>query len=327
MNKPSNHNSRIGRIGASDVGALMGYNPWSSPANQTAVILGLIKVEETLRMRFGKTVQPLIAEMVMEKTGLYALEDEKTLYHPKYAWMQATPDFIVGDYKDGLIRNGMPLELKFVGEYVSDKWGEDGDPDGVPPYVALQCVQQANLLQKDKVMVAALIGGHDLRIYPLEIRERDVHALEVATVSFYEKWIKPGVIPPVDYRDLETMKRLYPDSTPNPVTADKTLLDLIDTYVIAKNSVELLKQESDTAKAKIQAVMKEFDTILNDKGDPLITWKKGKDGEKTDWRGLAQLIGSEMESEKYLEYFNNHTEIKIGSRSFLTKKAAKREVN
>ena len=72
-------NNRIGKIGASDVGALMGYNPWSSPANQTAIILGLIEIEQTTRMDFGKRVQPIIAEMVMDRLGLDAQEHERTI--------------------------------------------------------------------------------------------------------------------------------------------------------------------------------------------------------------------------------------------------------
>ena len=325
MNIATNHNNRIGKVGASDVGALMGYNPWSTPANQTAVILGLIEVEETLRMGFGKKVQPLIAEMVMDKTGLYAVEDEKTIYHTKYPWMQATPDYILGQRKDGLIRDGVPLELKFVGEYVADKWGEDGDPNGVPPYVALQCVQQANLLQKNKVTVAALIGGHDLRLYDLDIREKDVDALEKATVNFYEKWIKPGEIPPVDYRDIETMKRLYPESEAHPITADADLEQMISAYVTSKGTAKAWQEIADTAKAQIQAAMKGFDTVLSSDGEPLITWKKTKDGEKTDWKKMIAAIGAEMEPEKYLEYLKNHTEKKIGHRTFLVKKAAKTE--
>lgn len=324
--------SRIGKIGASDVGALLGYNPWSSPANQTAIILGQITVEGNTRMDFGKKVQPIIAQMVEERTGLVCIEDEKTIYHPKYPWMQATPDYSIGEWEDWdgkkeqKLINAVPLELKYVGEYVSDHWGFDGDPNGVPPYVALQCIQQANLLGKNEVMVAALIGGRDLRLYDLEIKDRDIQALETATVNFYEKWILPGLIPPLDHRDVETMKQLYPVSIPKPVTApDSFIEDHVGPYVHAKEKVKEWEETADHQKAEIQRYMCEFDTLLNEQGDPLVTWKKSKDGQETNYKELALALAREFEPDEYAQAFKDHTKTRTGSRSFLLKKAAKGE--
>ena len=320
-------NERIGKIGASDVGALMGYNPWSSPANQTAIILGLIEIEQTTRMDFGKRVQPIIAEMVMDRTNRLAIEDEVTVYHPKYKWMQATPDYRI---EEGLLEEQSnefhPLELKYVGEYVSDHWGQDGDPNGVPPYVTLQCIQQANILGKNKVTVAALIGGHDLRIYELDIKEKDIKALEIATINFYEKYIVPAKLPPVDHRDIETMKKLYPVSVPKPLTApDSFVEDHIGPYVHAKAKVTEWEEKADLEKAEIQRYLCENDTLNNEQGDVLITWKKGKDGVNTNWKELALTLGQWFQKEIYKKYYEENTKPKTGSRSFLTKKAAKGE--
>ena len=323
---------RIGKIGASDVGALLGYNPYSTPAKQTAIILGLIEVEPTVRMEFGKKVQSVIADMVMEKTGLIAIEDEKTIYHPKYPWMQATPDYKIGEWEDWngkedqKLINDTPLELKFVGEYVSDHWGQDGDPNGVPPYVALQCIQQANLLGQNRVMVAALIGGRDLRIYELEIAERDIQAVETSVVNFYEKWILPKKTPPLDHRDVETMKLLYPMSIPNPITApDSFIEDHVGPYLHAKKEVKEWEEKADLEKAEIQNYMCENDTLLNEQGDPLFTWKQGKDGQTTDWKELALTLGQDYTTEEYSQALKDHSKQRIGIRSFLIKKAAKGE--
>lgn len=325
-------NDRIGKIGASDIGALMGYNPWSSPANQTAIILGLIEVEGNVRMDFGKRVQPIIADMVMERTGFHCEEHERTIYHPNFPWMQATPDYEIGEltenqYKQSSYKgNPIPLELKYVGEYVSDHWGQDGDPNGVPPYVSLQCIQQANIMGANEVMVAALIGGRDLRIYELEILDRDIKALETATVNFYEKWIVPKLIPPLDHRDVETMKKLYPVSIPKILKApDSFVTDHVGPYVHAKENIEEWEQKADQAKANIQQYMEENDTLVNEHGDKLFTWKKGKDGTTTDWQGMANAMGEEFNAEDFNKYLADHTKPRIGSRSFLTKPAAKGE--
>jgi len=176
------------------------------------------------------------------------------------------------------------------------------------------------------VTVAALIGGHDLRIYDLEIEERDIEALETATVNFYEKWIVPKLIPPVDHRDVETMKKLYPVSVPKILKApDSFVTDHIGPYVHAKGSQTFWEEKADHQKAEIQQYMGENDTLVNEEGDQLFTWKKGKDGNTTDWHGMANAMGDEFSAEDFNKYLGDYTKPKIGSRSFLTKTAAKGE--
>lgn len=309
---------RTGQVGASNIAALFGYNPWSSAMNEVAVILGRIEVEETARMTFGRDVQPVIAGMVEKRTGLTAIEDEVTIYHPKYPWMQATPDYSIGEAKDGALGDdAIPLELKFVGEYTADKWGSDGDPDGVPEYVSLQCIQQANLLKKNKVKVAALIGGYELRLYELDITDEAIETLETAVVDFYEKWILPGKIPEADYRDIETLKRLYPHSVPNPVAATDEAIAAMSEFNRCKAEIKSIDEEMGTFKVQVQELMGENDTLIGGDGKALATWKQARDSTKTDWERLARQIGEPLPG--FAQLVEKYSTTTQGSRRFLPK--------
>src|ERR1051325_6997666 len=85
-------------IGGSDVAAMLGISPVTSPLSLYFDQVGeLAPQDETERMFWGAKLEKPIAEVFAERTGLTVAPLPVILRHPEHAWMLANVDRVVVD--------------------------------------------------------------------------------------------------------------------------------------------------------------------------------------------------------------------------------------
>lgn len=213
---PLNDEIRAQNVSASEVGALMGPHPYTTPEQiwdrlmergpivDALLLEGKVSPEFAFRrsgpvrptteaMLNGSFLEPAIAQLASKRLGLRLRASSKTYTHPLVR-LCATPDYLVLGTPPGLV------EIKLSGS--RDMWSRIEPPE----HVEWQVRAQMACTRRETAAICVLIGT-GLRTYLLE-RERDKEDLMLAKVDqFWREHIVTGVRPepslsiPVEYRE------------------------------------------------------------------------------------------------------------------------------
>lgn len=162
------------------------------------------------RAALGHRVERFALEWAAEREGNVPWAHFGSLIHPRADHFLATPDAAIVSS----IGAKVVAEVKAVGIYMADQWGQEHEgADGVPPYVLVQQEAQAEVVDADECWTVAYFGGTDLRVYKWE---RDVtfgrYLLEVATKFFIDHVQKDDPPPPGPWTSIAAIAALYPEA-------------------------------------------------------------------------------------------------------------------
>lgn len=222
-------------VGGSEVAALFGLAPDSRPSAFTMhhVKRGITPPPsfDNERAGWGTALEPAIARRAAKlnkwkiKRGGFAIDEQcsgsaTTL---DYSIIEGGPQFGPGI-----------LEIKVVDYLVwRDEWRRgDGDQVGEPPaHVALQAQDQMAATGYTWGYVAALVGGNDLKLYPVFRDEAVITEIRAAKDAFWDG-VAAQTPPPVDGGSTTraTLRLLYPVTREYEVEVDVShVADFADT--------------------------------------------------------------------------------------------------
>lgn len=243
-------------IGATDISAILGLNPWRSAWDVYADKVGLLDgvVQETnARQRAGKALEEAIARIYSAETGHNLQWSDVNVAHPGRDWHRYTPDALV--YEDGTTKISHGLDCKAIS--ISSYW-EFGEPgtDQVPDYIALQCQWSMSGADLSRWDVAANTGA-ETRIYKLT-RDKDMEAVLLDTgEKFWKKHVLAKVAP--DIKDTESARRYLKAKFPKgngelkvPTLGEDTA---IDQYLIAKAKFKAIEGAKNELEVKIKEII------------------------------------------------------------------------
>jgi predicted phage-related endonuclease len=180
------HEARRTRIGASEVGALLGHHPWTDPARIFARIMdGPDPKKQTESMRAGHLLERAIGHAAASDLGLSVRACSRTYVHPTLP-LAASPDFYCRDAA-GI---GGVLEVK-----LSRDWSDW--LDGPPPWYAWQVRAQLALTDRPYGILAALVGT-SLQVHAIERDAGKEAELFEAVAAFDRDYLAPSKPPPTD---------------------------------------------------------------------------------------------------------------------------------
>lgn len=184
-----------GEVGASEVGALLGCDPWTTPLQLYRRKKGLDEPRpDNAAMAIGRALEGPVVDLAREQIPLRVMRNRRTFVHPT-APLFATPDaFVAGERL---------LEVKVVGLRSPDAYEEE-----LPCRVRLQVQAQLAVTGREACYVAQLVGT-DLR-FALVYAEPAVQEtiLEAARAFRFE--------------------HLEPSIPPDPLTWDERWFDLLE---------------------------------------------------------------------------------------------------
>lgn len=179
----ANQEIRAANVTASEVGALLGPHPYTSPELIWDRLCSPFALERptTEAMLNGSFLEPAIAALASKRLGLRLRATSKTYVHPEVR-LCATPDYLVLGTPPGLV------EIKLSGS--RDMWSRLEPPE----HVEWQVRAQMACTGRETAAICVLIGT-GLRTYLLE-RDRAKEDRMLAEVDrFWREHIKTGIRP------------------------------------------------------------------------------------------------------------------------------------
>lgn len=203
MNKEEWLKARKNLLTASDVAAVLGVSPHGGPLSVYASKVLEDATPETIAMKMGKAVEPIIAEAYTEKFNV-------TLHDPGEFTIQQHPDIPwIGATLDRVNDSNEPVELKHVGNPMLRASDWDTDP---PDHYQVQLQIQMACIQAVKGTLVGSFPGYDIRACDLDREEAFLTAAYPILEQFWDR-VKRRDPPAADARPntADLVKRLYPD--------------------------------------------------------------------------------------------------------------------
>lgn len=202
---------RLG-LGSSDAPAILGISPWKTPLD-----VYLSKVDDAhpsepnFAQQVGITLESAVAELFALATGRdVAPPTARIIRHPNHPWLLCSPDrFTRGD--DGAWQL---LEIKTARSW--DGWGETGTEE-IPPHYYAQVQHQLLAashwggcpgFHSESAIVAVLIGGCDLRWYPIAKADDFCEMMFLRLAYFWQHHVEQLVPPEPQPGEDDGLKKL-----------------------------------------------------------------------------------------------------------------------
>ena len=144
-------------IGGSEIGAILGLNPWQSAYSLWAERTGRIPAfDGNLQTKLGTFLEEFVAKLFEETSGKKVQRTNYIYRNDRYPILHASPDRL-------LVGEDAGLEIKTTSAYNSGKFrGED-----FPGQYYAQAVQYMMVTERRQWYIAVLVGNTDFHIYHL----------------------------------------------------------------------------------------------------------------------------------------------------------------
>jgi putative phage-type endonuclease len=303
-------------LGASSIAGVVGISPFGDAWQVYMQAMGLIKVEETEEMFWGKRFQREIATVFSERMDLPIEWCDRRIHHPTRTWQYASPDAFI------LTEPRQLLEVKTAGLHRSGEWSRDsGDEDGVPDHYLAQIQWQLSVTELETAYIAVLIGGTEFLIYKIQHDPELEDLLVEEGERFWREYLVKGVEPPIGGSSLarDYLKQRYPREKEKLHPATSIEIAWLDEYARLRAELDEREIRREELENQLKQVIGSAEGLSWLGGK--LTWKKTRDRSETDWEDLArdQLAGYAPDEQAAL--IPEHTHPVTGSRRLLLSRA------
>lgn len=302
-------NYRSSGIGASEVGTILGLNPWKSSIELFYQKLGQIpqKTEENMAMFMGNRLENFVGDMWTYYEGSQESIIKNYNEKNRKRYIQEIPGYIVNDKYPQLflspdriiIEEGKPafdgvlipenmlgvLEIKTISGFASKQWD-----NGLPPSYIAQLTTYLIGLELNYGELAFLEDGRNIKVYQIEKLDFMVEKILSATNEFWDR--VTAARNDMEHADLyapepdgteaysKFLSQKYAESEAKTIKGTDELYNLGLRMKALNEQIKDIEGEARLASAFIKAQMKDHDTIdFGERGK--ITWKTDSRGVRT----------------------------------------------
>jgi len=235
-------------IGGSDVGAILGFNPYKSAVEVYLDKIGELENKaDNEAMYWGRTLEEVVAQEYAKRSENKIRRVNRMLAHPDNAWMLANVDREILTDQRGI---GI-LECKTANQYMVDQWS-----DGVPEMYLLQLMHYLAVTSYSWGCIAVLIGGRDFRIYDFARDDELITMMIERESEFWHEHVLKKIPPIATGIDTALLARLYPKDNGELITLhDNEMGNAIMDWLLASEIIAPAEKRKEDAAAQIQAVM------------------------------------------------------------------------
>lgn len=224
---PEWHELRSNGIGGSQVGTILGLNPWESAYTLWAKLSGKIpeSFEQNEKMFWGTVLEPVIRDEWGKQNPEFEIFDTGTWAD---GWKHANPDGILKRGDDyGL------LEIKTAGY----RW------DDVPPQYYAQVQWYMHLLGLKWCKIVVLFQGSQLQTYTINYDQEFVHGALLRVTEFWDGVAK-DVAPSWDGSEstYQTVRIMHPDIVDSEIELGKLGSELLSAQGQLDSATEKLNE-------------------------------------------------------------------------------------
>ncbi len=263
-------------IGASEIACVVGLHPTRSAFDLWLAKTGQVEQEDFAsnpRVRWGRLLEQAIAQGYAIETNREIEWFDKTILG-RHPYQVLTPDAFV-------VHEPIGVDCKNVAWDQAGKFGEPGTAE-VPDRIALQCHWSLSALpERERWDVAALFGGHNLKVY-IVVRDEEVEAMLVeAGERFWVDHVLNGKAPEITATDstLEWLKKRFPDNDGALRTPTLEEEDLLNCYRLADEEFDIAEKNKKDLEARLKFAIAESEGFIWSGGT--VTFKKVRGGPRS----------------------------------------------
>ncbi len=259
-------------IGGSDMPIILGLSSYKTPYQLYLEKIGEVEpdFEDTQLQYWGHQLEGVIRNE-FEKRNNVSVECPNSVVHPFHDFLRGNVDGYIPEWN-------AVLEVKCSNQFMAKEWGEEGS-DIIPMQYLVQVAHYCYVMNADCAYIAVLIGGHDYR----EFKYTRDKALEEKLIAEAEKFwncVQTRTPPePINQVDLRLM---FPQHDPEKtLTINNDVAEQLTTLAETRFKIKELSQVEEKFKFNIMHFMKDAECLVNESGQPIITWKANKRGSRT----------------------------------------------
>ena len=252
--------SRRYHIGASEVAAVLGVDPWRGPLAVYEAKINGSSQSDADYLAFGRDVEGAIANLYAHRTGrsVWNLGASEIQYHPDYPWIGATLDRVTqGTPQEPAPGEGTgPLELKHVSKFENpEDWKSD------PPInYQIQLQIQMACTGSTWGCLAGMFPGYQLAWIDIKRNDAFLEAAYPILSEFWERVINKDPPPPDATTGTgKAIKRLWPRESPEKTITieDERVIDVVTEWEALKNAESAAVKRIKELDAIIRATMQD----------------------------------------------------------------------
>ena len=303
-------------LGASEIAAVAGLHPWSSPLDVWAAKTGRKTDDlDSMAAMIGRELERPILEKLYAPTAKVVLGYPGTLRDAEESWAAASPDAIAlpdvaeiappplvdPDVIRLSIESGKAhgVECKVVGFNTAHRWRDpmDGE-DQPPPDVVMQCQWQMRILgPKITIVKVPALFGTEFKVYTVKRDDEMIEALIGIGRKFWHEHVLADVPPDTfvgSKSESDLIRDLFPQKAPlRGASAEE--IQLAEDYHRASAEARAADREKQRIAAALKMAIGESEGV---DGGPTVkaTWKtqKGRVDYKAHSEGLLSSIGETL---------------------------------
>lgn len=297
-------------IGSSEVGTVLGVNPWETPYQLWRRKKGLDQPkQENEAMRAGHILEGAVATYFEQESGhrvIKASEGDWLAVDKQHDFLRVSPDRTY--WLDGKHSN----ENKGIVECKTTQI--DIDECSVPEHWFCQLMYQLGVMGYRQGSLAWLTRGTKFGYKTIDF-DADFYGVMVDELTkFWVDYIEGGQEPPVT--TIEDVQLKFPHSSMGKTVEvnDEIMQDLMDLKSI-KPQIEVLNTQKKELEDKIKTYMADADTLCmtgtkDSNPQVLATWRSAKSSEKFDEKKFKA---------EHADLYSAYRHTVAGSRRFLVK--------
>lgn len=322
-------------IGGSDVGAIMGANPYCSIIKCYKEKIGEIPPPELNHaMEWGTILEDVVGRKYAEENNIHfhggSLVEETpdipvsksaVMYEPstkrskKHEWAYAHPDFYI-ENSSGITG----IEIKTVSEGIYNKYWAEGD---IPPWQYYQIVWYSMITKVNKWILVGFAPhlrtrGNPMFEHEIEV-DRDTQLNVWEKVSEFWNCVQSKTVPELIEPKESDIKLLYPESKAETSVANEDMLKKYNRLKEVREDLKPLEAEAEALKNDIKYYMGNSGILTNPEGNVIVTYKNPQARVTTNNKAMLKDLKALVGLHEYGKIEDNNTKAIIQSRRFLIK--------
>jgi putative phage-type endonuclease len=307
-------NFRTSGIGASEVGTILGLNPYKSATELFYQKIGKIpqKIDQNIAMFMGNRLEPFVGDLWQ----YYDEDEEKMMSNydngTKTRHFDTIEGYLVNDQyphlffsPDGLIKNDSKqgaykidkqgvvtfkntkgvLEIKTISGFASKQW-----ENGVPPSYIVQLMTYMIGLEKQYGEIVFFEDGRKISVIELSQNDMICEQILEKTTEFWERvqaaladmenceLYEPEPDGTTAYESF--LNKKYADSEAKTIQGTDEMYQYAHNHKLVLGEIKMLEETATEATNYLKNFMKEHDTIDFGEGGK-VTWKSNARGFRT----------------------------------------------
>lgn len=255
---------RTGFIGASEIGAIVGQDPFTTPLKLYGLKTGLIPpddLSDNEAVEWGTRLERIVSQKFAEKHGVKLIAYKKRFVHPEYEFLSCELDNIIAG-TDELV------EIKTASAWQMKKWQRE---DEIPAHYICQVMMQLGLSKRKVGHIAVLIGGQKYIERKVEFDQEFYDSLVQKAVGFWSM-VEAKTPPMACGDDAEALLALYPTNQNDEIIQG---IEELNTAVARRQELSMHIDDMGAEKEEIDSKIKQIigDNTGIKTNEYLITWK------------------------------------------------------